>query len=211
MEESKESQAVMIEARQKAGLSAFLVLSLGVLANLLVFQPQAEPARHGKLIVSAAAKTDPGTEPASSWQDQPAAQEIRQELVRLGYLPSNSQSLDRFALHAAVMQFQLEAGMPVNGQPADSLLATLILQGTRPEPRNRVTPDIQTGTPAQTVVRKIQTSLAKRGYTITHADGTLTSQTLRAIREFQMDSGMEATGEISAGLMSRLQAVPGRG
>jgi peptidoglycan hydrolase-like protein with peptidoglycan-binding domain len=57
---------------------------------------------------------------------------------------------------------------------------------------------------AEQVIRAVQQRLAALGYRIARADGWLGEDTVKAIREFEMDKGLVPKGRISAELMARL-------
>jgi len=57
---------------------------------------------------------------------------------------------------------------------------------------------------AAQIVRKVQELLAKLGYQPGQADGRLGEDTLRAVREFELDKGLAAKGRISAEVLMRL-------
>ena len=59
---------------------------------------------------------------------------------------------------------------------------------------------------AAELVRFVQQSLAALGYQAGPADGQLKAETVRAIREFEMDKGLVPKGRVSAELMGQLAA-----
>lgn len=138
------------------------------------------------------------------------AKEIAAELHRLGYLPTSRGPGD-VVFHAAVMQFQVDTKLPVTGAADAALLATLILRSHRPQPSRQIPRDIPEGTPAETVLILLQRALGKRGYLINAAEGRLTEELLRAIREYQMDKNLQPAGAVTADLLLLLQEGAGRG
>jgi peptidoglycan hydrolase-like protein with peptidoglycan-binding domain len=54
------------------------------------------------------------------------------------------------------------------------------------------------------VIRTVQQRLAALGYRIGRADGWLGEDTVKAIRDFEMDKGLVPKGRISAELVARL-------
>jgi len=57
---------------------------------------------------------------------------------------------------------------------------------------------------AAQIVRKVQELLAKLGYQPGQVDGRLGEDTLRAVREFELDKGLAPKGRISADVLMRL-------
>ncbi|MFM1815377.1 MAG: hypothetical protein RLZ98_2072 [Pseudomonadota bacterium] len=202
----------MIEARQTLCLALFAALALAVLGNVLLFQPRA--AVDGQVVATSGASLQtaaPGRVPLSKPRATPASADVAHELARLGYLSSHDAAAEPLVLAAAVVHYQLDAGLPATGTPDDVLLARLILQHRRPAPRPAGTAVIPPASAASEVVRAIQSSLARRGYTVSRVDGTLSWETVRAITEYEMDRGLASTGRVTADLILRLHDTPGRG
>ena len=61
------------------------------------------------------------------------------------------------------------------------------------------------------MISSVQTSLAKLGYRPGHADGELTPETARAIREFEVDQALPESGRVSGPLVARLARLSARG
>ena len=57
---------------------------------------------------------------------------------------------------------------------------------------------------AEQVIRAVQQRLAALGYRIGRVDGWLGEDTVKAIRDFEMDKGLVPKGRISAELVARL-------
>jgi peptidoglycan hydrolase-like protein with peptidoglycan-binding domain len=64
---------------------------------------------------------------------------------------------------------------------------------------------------AADVIRSVQASLAKAGYKPGRVTGKLSPETMRAIRAFEADQALPETGRISGPLVSRLARVSGDG
>src|ERR1700730_8244915 len=64
---------------------------------------------------------------------------------------------------------------------------------------------------AADVIRSVQASLAKAGYKPGRVTGKLSPETMRAIRVFEADQALPETGRISGPLVSRLARVSGDG
>lgn len=98
---------------------------------------------------------------------------------------------------------------PAPLQPAQEPRKTIVATGAPPS--NLVAPGTETQAKADYVsatgelVLEIQMKLAALGYAPGPLDGALRSRTRDAIRAFQEDAGLEATGAIDPGLLERLR------
>jgi peptidoglycan hydrolase-like protein with peptidoglycan-binding domain len=64
---------------------------------------------------------------------------------------------------------------------------------------------------AEDVIRSVQTSLSRLGYKPGRIDGKLAAGTARAIREFEVDQSLPESGRISGPLVARLERLAGDG
>lgn len=203
----------MTQARQNACLALFVLLSIGVLVNVLVLQPRTLSSARSMSLGKTAGGSLPSAHPSPRLTfpvPDATSKEIAAELHRLGYLPASRGPGD-VVFHAAVMQFQADAKLPVTGATDAALLATLILRSRRPPATRPIPQDIAEGSPAETVIILLQRGLGKRGYVINTPEGRLTEEVLRAIREYQMDKSVQPAGAVSAELLLLLQDGAGRG
>lgn len=201
----------MIEARQKACLALFVLLCTGVLVNVLVLQPKASGTASARLQAQLDVRATSSPAPSPAAQADGTMREVADELRRLGYLPASVAPANEVAISAAVMQFQSDSRLPVTGGADAPLLAKLILQASRPTASRPAAMMLGTTTPAAEVVRTIKQALNRKGYALRSRGDNLDAETLRAIREFQMDNSLDATGAISAELLVRLQDPARRG
>jgi peptidoglycan hydrolase-like protein with peptidoglycan-binding domain len=105
---------------------------------------------------------------------------------------------------AAIMAYEHDQGLPLTGEASEALLKRLLLGVS-------LTADLPAGTArkvatvrAAQIVRKVQELLAKLGYQPGQVDGRLGEDTLRAVREFELDKGLAPKGRISADVLMRL-------
>ena len=110
------------------------------------------------------------------------ASDIRKELTRLGYLDPTTepakttkqparQTTTTLLFHAAIAQFQHEAGLLIDGAVSAALLANLIMRTHRPRHRRSGPATVQKPSPAIAVIKAVQQALAKQGYITKPADG----------------------------------------
>jgi peptidoglycan hydrolase-like protein with peptidoglycan-binding domain len=130
---------------------------------------------------------------------------IQGELHRRGYAPGTADGSVGLVTRAAVMAYEHDQGLPLTADPSPEILAHL-RHGTS-APGAAIGLDGLPTPPAghaEQVIRSVQTSLSRLGYLGRVTDSATPEQTLRAIREFEMDNGMVPSGRISAPLVVKL-------
>ena len=135
---------------------------------------------------------------------------VQQELSRRGYDPGSSDGVPGLVTRAAVMAYEHDQGLPLTAEPSPEVLAHL-RHGTS-APGAAIGLQAGTAQPAshaEQVIRTVQTALGQLGYLVAEPDGFVSDQTIRAIREFEMDSGLVPTGRISGSLVARLAKQTG--
>ncbi len=110
---------------------------------------------------------------------------------------------------AAIMGFEYDHGLALTGRPSQELLKRILLGGGDGASK-RVGSRGQSAQ-AQSVIQSVQASLAKLGYKPGPINGQLTSETARAIREFEVDQALPESGRISGPLVARLARLAGEG
>ncbi|MBS0241703.1 MAG: peptidoglycan-binding protein [Proteobacteria bacterium] len=145
----------------------------------------------------------PGANPAEARLANVRA--VQQELQRRGYEPGPASGSPTLVTRAAVMAYEFDQGLPLTADPSPEVLAHLRhgtsapgaaigLDGDAPRPLGE----------AENVIRAVQQALGKLGYLTTPADGMNNDETVRAIREFEMDQGLIPTGRISGPLVAKV-------
>ena len=127
---------------------------------------------------------------------------VQRGLVERGYEPGAPDGVVGLATRAAVMAYEHDNGLPLTADPSDQVL--LHMQ------TGQVTAAPRTGKPgraplAEQVIRSVQQSLSMLGYFAGRIDGFAGDDTVRAVREYEMDQGLVPTGRVSAPLVVRLQ------
>jgi peptidoglycan hydrolase-like protein with peptidoglycan-binding domain len=132
---------------------------------------------------------------------------VQRELVLRGYGPIQVDGIPGLATRAAILAFEHDQKLPLTAEATETLLKSILLGVARPaSDAGRVrTPQ------AEQVLRTVQQSLAAMNYQPGRVDGRLGEETDRAIREFEMDEGLAATGRPSAELVLRLAKKAGAG
>jgi len=217
----------------RVALGAFLLLATGVTGNALFLQsaavdggarkgraaPKSDPPPHRGPAGpadgpkrSTLSKPGPNAGPAGAETnlevppdeaDAEAVRSIQRELERRGYGPLVADGVMRPAARAAVMAFEHEHRLPLTGEATQALLKQLVF-GVSPTAPAEGAPEVRSPH-ARALIKDVQRLLASRGYRPGAVDGRLSAETVKAIREFETDQGLEQKGRISAQVVTRLQ------
>jgi Putative peptidoglycan binding domain len=143
--------------------------------------------------------------PAGKGSDPETVRAVQIELKRRGFGPVPSDGSLGLATRAAIMAYEHDSGLALTATPSEQLLKRLLLgpaEGTVAHHGGEaVTPE------AGELVAYIQRALALLGYQPGGPDGRLGADTVRAIRDFEVDRGMVPKGRISAELVRQLGDV----
>jgi peptidoglycan hydrolase-like protein with peptidoglycan-binding domain len=140
---------------------------------------------------------------------QPTVRALQRELTARGYDPGPADGNIGLLTHAAIMAFEHDEGLPLTGEPSERLLRRMILGASLEDvaPRTSSGRDRET---AERLIKGVQSALAGLKYAPGQTDGTMTADTSRAIREFEMDQGLVPSGRISGRLIVRLARASGK-
>jgi peptidoglycan hydrolase-like protein with peptidoglycan-binding domain len=127
---------------------------------------------------------------------------IQRELRQRGYGHLPSDGTLRAQTRAAIMAYEYDHGLPLTAQASEGLLSRILFGGSSPaEGHGKVGAQ-----EAAELVRFVQQALAALGYQPGPVNGQLEADTVRAIREFELDKGLVPKGRISAELIGQLTA-----
>lgn len=132
---------------------------------------------------------------------------VQAELGRRGYEPGRPDGTLTLVTRAAVFAYEYDQGLPLTADPSPEILAHLRYGSSAPGMAIGLDPE---GGPkpgpghAEAVIRSVQQFLHALGYRTAPPDGQANEDSVRAIREFEMDAGLVPTGRISAPLVTRL-------
>jgi peptidoglycan hydrolase-like protein with peptidoglycan-binding domain len=208
-------------------LSAFVLLSMGVMINILVMQPiGSRPAgtRAGKpdvlrdttpvptvasptaAPVAAAKSSAPSANAAGDNPDTVTA--IQRELAARDYDLGAPDGTASPTTRAAIMAWEHDNGLTLTGEPTAAVLKAIIL-GADPTTGTQIAAELKAlprerEPRTQHLIRSVQQALADLGYVVGSASGQMNDDTARAIREFEQEQTLPPTGRISATLMTRL-------
>jgi peptidoglycan hydrolase-like protein with peptidoglycan-binding domain len=143
-------------------------------------------------------------------EDTETIRAIQRELRRRNYGMLVSDGVMRPVTRAAIMAYEHDHALPLTGEASEDILKRILLGASATMEPAAAARTVASARAAQ-VVRTVQELLAALRYQPGPVDGRLGDETLRAIREFEMDKGLPAKGCISADLMMRLTELAAAG
>ncbi len=231
----------MTAGATKFGTLAFFALTAGVAVNLALFQGHrkgigietsalgGERGHYGEETQVATAELQSKPLPATAapavpllkGQPAPAVADssvnkaeivrgIQRELTTRGYGTGQPDGLPGLVTRAAIMAYEYDYGLPLTAEPSQELLSRIVLGTAGPAATFKNLPQLKS-TEAETVVKQVKQFLTGAGYAPGKADGKLSDDVIRAIRDFELDQKMPETGRISGQLVSRLIKMQGQG
>ena len=130
---------------------------------------------------------------------------IQRELKARGYGPLAGDGVIGLTTRAAIMAFEFDHGLGLTGEASEDLLRRILL-GASPDIEPAGAAKVRS-VEAEQVIRTVQQRLTALGYRIGRVDGWLGEDTVKAIRDFEMDKGLVPKGRICAELVGRLSAA----
>jgi peptidoglycan hydrolase-like protein with peptidoglycan-binding domain len=134
----------------------------------------------------------------------------QETLVELGYPVGGIDGRLGTHTRTALRNFQRDKGLNATGRLDEETSAALDHAARHEEGR---TDDAEREMPARAVapaiVRRAQTTLDRLGYPVRHIDGQMGEETRTAIRNFQRDRGLNATGDLDEDTLAKLDADGG--
>ena len=149
-------------------------------------------------------KIDPAPAGPDDAADAETIRAIQRELKLRGYGPLPGDGLMGLGTRAAIMAFEHDNGMALSGEASNRLLKRILLGAADPASAdNSGAGKVRSGH-AEQVIRAVQQWLAALGYQPGRIDGRPSEETVKAIRDFEMDKGLVPRGRVSAELVARL-------
>jgi peptidoglycan hydrolase-like protein with peptidoglycan-binding domain len=145
----------------------------------------------------ASGRIDGMPDTAQEAADPETVRAIARELGARGYGPLAADGVVTLAMRAAIIAFEHDQGLPLTGEASESLLKRILLGASAASD--------SAGAGSAEVVRDVQKWLTALGYRPGRIDGRLSEDTLKAIREFELDKGLVPRGHVSADLVVRLR------
>jgi peptidoglycan hydrolase-like protein with peptidoglycan-binding domain len=147
--------------------------------------------------------------PAMAYETDRDVRHAQQMLADLGYPGGHADGRLGPRTRTAIRNFQREHNLNATGDLNDETMSAL---DTATAERARVGNEEHGRTAAPmasaTDVRRAQDTLDRLGYPVRHRDGQLGNETRTAIRNFQRDKGLNATGELDADTRAALDRAP---
>ena len=157
-------------------------------------------------------KIDPAPASPDQEADAETIRAIQRELKLRGYGPVAGDGTMGLATRAAIMAFEHDQGLALSGEASERLLRRMLLgavegptaAGSGFTGSSGIAAGKVRSAQAEQVIRAVQQWLAALGYQPGRADGRLGEDTVKAIRDFEMDKGLVPRGRVSAELVVRL-------
>jgi peptidoglycan hydrolase-like protein with peptidoglycan-binding domain len=150
------------------------------------------------------ASVDAAVLPAEPSADSEMISAIQRELKLHGYAGIGADGALNDPTRAAILAFEYDSGLPLAAEPTPAILKRLVLGASAGADVSAGAGSVRSPQ-AERLVRGVQQTLATLGYQPGPANGQLTQETRRAIREFELDRGLIPKGRISAEVLARLK------
>ena len=152
-----------------------------------------EPAAATAAATAAVAEA-PSPAPPPAVRGDPLVFRIQGALIDLGYDPGERDGDPGSRTRDAVRQFEADQGFRRRGRPDERTL-------------RRLRDALESGKPAASVVREIQTHLDRLGHSPGEVDGQAGPRTARAVEAFQRAQGLSVDGRMSLDLLRLLRGA----
>lgn len=178
-------------------------------AKRLALSPNVDPVAVPAPVIAGAAKViQPPVQDPDSVETIRA---IQRELQLRGYETGSADGVPGLMTRAAIMTWEHDYGLALSGEASEDVLKRILLGGSSGEPPAASSVKPERRASAEAVIKTVQQTLSGLGYNTGKADGRLGDDTLRAIRDFEIDNQMPETGRISGALIGRLAKAAGNG
>jgi peptidoglycan hydrolase-like protein with peptidoglycan-binding domain len=180
-----------------------------------VAQPVPEPGTNDAPRVTASSEGGDGAPTARAQKPmQPTAtpgvsqaeiiRGVQRELTSRGYAAGQPDGIVGLVTRAAIMAYEHDYGLALTAEPSEDLLNRIVLGSAAPLDQGRTDGDVILSADAKAVVQMVVQSLTALGYKPGNDATALTTETRRAIHDFEAAQKLPETGRISAQLVSRL-------
>jgi peptidoglycan hydrolase-like protein with peptidoglycan-binding domain len=148
------------------------------------------------------ARIDGAPEAAQDAASTKSIAAIQRELDARGYGPLASDGVIGIGTRAAIMAYEHDHGLALTGEASEALLKRILFGAAAgPEPAGTAK---ARSSDAEQVIRAVQKGLVALGYQVARVDGRLGEDTVKAIRDFEVDRGLVPKGRVSAELLARI-------
>lgn len=132
--------------------------------------------------------------------DQSLVRQIQQALNTRGYGVGTPDGVLGPRTRDAIRTYQADSGLPVTGQPSQTLLASLQSSGGAVVQQPLPVPAVDAN-----LIVQLEQALSRKGYRVGPIDGIFDVQTQAAVRQYQTDARLPITGEVSTALLNSVQ------
>jgi peptidoglycan hydrolase-like protein with peptidoglycan-binding domain len=191
---------IVLWRRSSLTACAFVVAGGAIAGNALLLQPERPRPAVAPAVAAPTAQL-----PAPD----PLVRSIQAELQQSGLYEGAVDGLAGPRTRDAIRAFEAALGRPATGEASEALLVSLRSRSTASAPATEIDaePAAMAPAPFDARIAAIQTALAQSAYGPLNADGRYGPQTREAIKRFQTDHSLPATGEISDALVVELRAI----
>jgi peptidoglycan hydrolase-like protein with peptidoglycan-binding domain len=190
---------IVLWRRSSLTACAFVLAGGAITGNALLLQPE-------RPRIEAAPALAAPTAPLS--QPDPLVRSIQAELLQSGLYEGAVDGLAGPRTRDAIRAFEAALGRPATGEASEALLVSLRSRSAASAPaEGDAAPVAVAPAPFDARIAAIQSALAQSAYGPLNADGRYGPQTREAIKRFQIDHSLPATGEISDALVVELRAI----
>lgn len=140
-------------------------------------------------------------------QPTPLLRSIQKKLAQFGHKALPQDGLPSPETRAAILAVEFEQGRPLSGEPAEPILAALFF--LEASGRNRLA-STERFERDQALVQEVQDLLAKLGYSSGPVDGRLDGKTRDAIKKFEADRRLTASGRLTERVLLEMVIERGR-
>ena len=109
----------------------------------------------------------------------------------------------------AIRNFQRDKNLNATGELDEATVAALERTADRNDGREETASEATHRPPTAATIRRAQQKLERLGYPVGAADGVLGAETRTALRNFQRDKNLNATGELDGETLSALDQDTG--
>jgi peptidoglycan hydrolase-like protein with peptidoglycan-binding domain len=140
---------------------------------------------------------------------------IQRELQARGYEPGLPDGAAGIVTRAAIMAWEFDHGLALTGEPTEALKKAIVLGvsaalTTQIQAQYQALPKEKRAR-TEVLIRTVQSSLSALGYNAGKVTGRITEDTVRSIREFEVDQNLVQSGRISGPVVARLLRLSGMG
>lgn len=159
--------------------------------------PRATPRAVQTVAATPPAVVNPRPSPLA---DRSLIEQIQASLTALGHYRGTIDGIFGSRTRAAIEAYQRATGIPVTGEPSESLALNLML--ARPDAGQ--TGSIPRG---DETLLAVERALNDIGYGPVRADGLVDAETGDAIRRFELDNGLSITGTANQAVVQKLVQI----